>query len=86
VANSTPITLGADDAAKLKTAITALNTASTALPGTLTVGATLPLEVVVHPIPAAANVAATGTAKYAIVNNTIVLADPVSYKVLYVFN
>jgi len=70
----------------LKAAITALNTASTALPGTLTVGATLPLEIVVHPIPAADNVPATGNAKYAIVNNTIVLADPVSYKILYVFS
>lgn len=81
-----PIALNADDAAKLTAWIMAQNTQSTDLPGKVVVGSTMPLEVVLHPIPASAGVSAAGASQYGIISNAIVLVDPTNYRILYVFS
>jgi hypothetical protein len=83
---ATPVTLASADADKVKTWIASQNTKSTDVPGMLVVGATLPLEVILHPIAASATVPAIGTNQYAVVNGMFVLVNPSDYKIVYVFS
>jgi opacity protein-like surface antigen len=85
---SATFTLQAADATTLRTWIMAQNTASMPAPAgfTATVGATLPTQVTLHPIPASAGVAAVGMNQYAVVDNKIVLVNPSDRKIVYVFS
>jgi cytochrome c556 len=83
--SDTALALSTDDAAKLKAWITAQKTVSVAVPGTLAVGATLPLLVGLYAIGPAAGVPAAADYEYAVVNNQIVVANFADHKVVYVF-
>jgi hypothetical protein len=85
---TTTITLAATDAAKLKTWIATQKTASVPAPAgaTLSVGATLPLSVMLYPIAASAGVSSASTLQYAVVDNMMILVSPSDHKIVYVFS
>jgi hypothetical protein len=80
-------TLAPDDATKLKTWITAQNTQSMPAPAgfSATVGATLPMQITLHQIPASAGVSSVGMNQYAVIDNKIVLVNPSDRRIVYVF-
>ncbi len=82
---STPLTLSADDAAKLKAWIMSQNTASTDVPGMVMIGTQLSLGVPLHEIPASVGVSTADSNEYAIINGMTVLVNSNDYKVVYVF-
>jgi hypothetical protein len=72
---------------KLKDWITQQKTASVAAPASISISVdtTLPATVVLHPIPASAGVTSAGMNQYAVLDNKIVLVDPTSRKIVYIF-
>jgi hypothetical protein len=79
--------LQAADATKLKDWIMGQKVASVAAPAgfTVSVGATLPATIALHPIDAAAGVTAAGSNQYAVVGDKLVLVSPTDRKIVYIF-
>ena len=84
---SASFTLPAADVTKLKDWITMQKVASVAAPSgfTVSVGATLPMTITLHEIPASAGITAVGTNQFAVVGDQMVLVDPSTRKIVYVF-
>jgi hypothetical protein len=72
---------------KLRDWITSQKTASVAAPSgfNVAVGQTLPASITLQPIPASVGVTAVGMNQYAVVDNKIILVDPMSRRIVYVF-
>jgi hypothetical protein len=88
IANITAFTLQLADATKLKDWIMQQKTASVAAPAgfNVEVGQTLPTSIMLTAIPASAGVTVVGMNQYAVIDNKIVLADPMTKKIVYVFS
>jgi hypothetical protein len=81
------LTLVAADVTKLRDWITSQKTASVAPPSgfNVAVGQTLPASITLNPIPASVGVTAVGMNQYAVIDNKIILVDPMSRRIVYVF-
>ena len=81
-------TLAAADQTKLKDWIMQQKTASVAAPAgfNVAVGQTLPANIMLVAIPASVGVTVVGMNQYAVIDNKIVLADPMTKKIVYVFS
>ena len=81
-------TLQTADASKLKDWIVAQKPTAAPAPAgfNVAVGATLPMSIELHAIPASAGVTAVGSNQYAMVGEKIVLVSPADRKIIYVFS
>jgi hypothetical protein len=87
-AQAATFTLAAADQTKLKDWIMQQKTASVAAPAgfNVAVGQTLPANIMLVAIPASVGVTVVGMNQYAVIDNKIVLADPMTKKIVYVFS
>ena len=85
---SATFTLAAADQTKLKDWIMQQKTASVAAPAgfNVAVGQTLPANIMLIAIPASVGVTVVGMNQYAVIDNKIILADPMTKKITYVFS
>jgi hypothetical protein len=84
---TTAITIAPADATTLRTWITGQKTASVAAPAgfNIAVGSVVPAAIMLRPITVTPAIASVGTNQYAIIGDRIVLVNPMTRAIVYVF-